>query len=72
MEGGAWWATVHRVAKSRTRLSDFTSLHCAHKIHKMDSLGGPVVKTLHGSHFLSLVWEDRTCGGATQPLHHNY
>ena len=45
MEGGAWWATVHRVAKSRTRLSDFTSLHCAHKIHKMDSLGGPVVKT---------------------------
>ena len=25
MDGGAWWATVHRVAKSRTRLSDFTS-----------------------------------------------
>ena len=24
MEGGAQWATVHRVAKSRTRLSDFT------------------------------------------------
>ena len=24
MEGGAWWATVHRVTKSRTRLSDFT------------------------------------------------
>ena len=23
----AWWATVHWVAKSRTRLSDFTSLH---------------------------------------------
>ena len=23
MEGGAWWATVHGVAKSRTRLSDF-------------------------------------------------
>ena len=21
MEGGAWWATVHRVAKSRTRLA---------------------------------------------------
>ena len=27
MDGGAWWATVHGVAKSRTRLSDFTSLH---------------------------------------------
>ena len=24
MGGGAWWATVHGVAKSRTRLSDFT------------------------------------------------
>ena len=25
-DGGAWWATVHGVAKSQTRLSDFTSL----------------------------------------------
>ena len=24
MDRGAWWATVHGVAKSRTRLSDFT------------------------------------------------
>ena len=24
MDGGAWWATVHGVAKSRTQLSDFT------------------------------------------------
>ena len=24
MEGGAWWAAVHGVAKSRTQLSDFT------------------------------------------------
>ena len=24
MDGGAWWATVHRVEKSQTRLSDFT------------------------------------------------
>ena len=24
MDGGAWWATVHVVAKSQTRLSDFT------------------------------------------------
>ena len=31
MDGGAWWATVHGVTKSRTRLSDFTTtqqLHC--------------------------------------------
>ena len=24
MDGGAWWATVHEVAKSQARLSDFT------------------------------------------------
>ena len=24
MDGGAWWATVHGVEKSQTRLSDFT------------------------------------------------
>ena len=27
MEGGAWWARVHGVAKCRTGLSEFTSLH---------------------------------------------
>ena len=27
MVGGAWWAAAHGVAKSRTRLSEFTSLH---------------------------------------------
>ena len=27
MEGGAWWATVHGVAKSRTQLSNFTFFH---------------------------------------------
>ena len=26
MDGGAWWATAHSVAKSQTRLSDFTYL----------------------------------------------
>ena len=26
MDTGAWWPTVHGVAKSRTRLSDFASL----------------------------------------------
>ena len=26
MDGGDWWATVHGVTKSRTRLSNFTSL----------------------------------------------
>ena len=28
MDGGAWWATVHRVAKSLTQLSDLTNQLC--------------------------------------------
>ena len=31
MGGGAWWATDHGVAKSWTRLSDFTSMHWRRK-----------------------------------------
>ena len=27
MDRGAWWATVHGVTKSQTRLSDFTFVH---------------------------------------------
>ena len=27
MDGGAWWAIVYGVAKSRTRLSNFSSIH---------------------------------------------
>ena len=30
---GAWWATVHGVAKSWTRLSDFTHLHYYITLH---------------------------------------
>ena len=31
MDGGAWWAAVHGVAESRTRLSDFTfTAHFSH------------------------------------------
>ena len=34
MDGGAWWATVHGVAKSRTRLSDFTFIFHFHALEK--------------------------------------
>ena len=34
MDRGAWWATVHGVAKSRTRLSDFTFTFCFHALEK--------------------------------------
>ena len=34
MDGGAWWAAVRRVARSRTRLSDFTFAFQFHKLEK--------------------------------------
>ena len=34
VDGGAWWAAVHGVAKSRTRLSDFTFTFHFHALEK--------------------------------------
>ena len=34
MGGGSWWAAVHGVAKSRTRLSDFTFIFHFHAFEK--------------------------------------
>ena len=34
MDGGAWWAAVHGVAKSQTRLSDFTFAFLFHALEK--------------------------------------
>ena len=34
MDRGAWWATVHGVAKSQTRLSDFTFTFHFHALEK--------------------------------------
>ena len=34
MDGGAWWAAVHEVAKSRTGLSDFTFSFHLHALEK--------------------------------------
>ena len=34
MDGGAWWAAVHGVAKSRTRLSNFTFTFHFHALEK--------------------------------------
>ena len=31
MDGGAWWAAVHGVAKGRTQLNDFTFMHWRRK-----------------------------------------
>ena len=34
MDGGAWWAAVHWVTKSQTRLSDFTFTFHFHALEK--------------------------------------
>ena len=34
MDGGAWWAAVHGVGRSRTRLSDFTFTFHFHALEK--------------------------------------
>ena len=34
MDGGAWWAAVHEVAKSLTRLSNFTFTFHFHALEK--------------------------------------
>ena len=34
MDGGAWWTSVHGVAKSSTRLSDFTFSFPFHALEK--------------------------------------
>ena len=34
MNGGAWWAAVHGVTRSRTRLSDFTFTFHFHALEK--------------------------------------
>ena len=46
MDGGAWWAAVHGVAKSQTRLSDFTLTFHFHA--RIPGLGEPVGCRLWG------------------------
>ena len=38
MDRGAWWATVHGVAKSWARLSDFTSLLVAQIVNNLPAM----------------------------------
>ena len=39
MDGGVWQATVHGVAKSRTRLSDFTITTTIYSAYKLNNQG---------------------------------
>ena len=56
MDSGAWWATIHRVAKSWTGLSDWTATTTATK-HAMPK--GPVTSVCKHSNNLSLISNKR-------------
>ena len=70
MDGGAWWATVHGVAKSRTRLSYFTFTFHFHALEKemathssvlalrIPGTGEPDGLPSVGSHRVGYDWSD--------------
>jgi len=70
MDGGAWWAAVHGVAKSQTRLSDFTFTFHFHALEKemathssvlawrIPGTGEPGGLTSMGSHRVRHDWSD--------------
>ena len=43
MDGGAWWAAVHGVSKSRTRLSDFPFPFPVHALEKAMAIHSSVL-----------------------------
>ena len=63
MDGGAWWATVRGVAKSQTRLSDYTHI----LILRLSWAGpGPLVLAADSSPPSSEPWwgkKNPTCHG---------
>ena len=70
MDGGAWWAAVHGVAKSRTWLSDFTFTFHFHALEKematyfcvlsgrIPGTGEPGGLPFMGSHRVRHYWSD--------------
>ena len=84
MDGGAWWSTVHGVAKSQTQRSNFTSVFrgCSSFFFFFFQFsadcgfpGGPVVKNKPASagDMGSIPGpEDPTCHRATKPACSNY
>ena len=80
MDGGAWWAAVHWVAKSQTRLSDFTFTFPFHALEKemathssvlawrIPGTGEPGRLQSMGSHRVRHDWSDLAPAAAAQLL----
>ena len=76
MDGGAWWAVVHGVAKSQTRLSDFTLTFHFHALEKeiathssvlawrIPGMGEPGGLPSIGLHRLGHDWSDLAAAAA--------
>ena len=74
MDGGAWWAAVHGVAKSRTRLSDFTfhfhaleeemATHSSVLAWRIPGMGEPGGLPSMGSHSVGHDWSGLAAAGA--------
>ena len=76
MDGGAWWATVHGVVKSRTRLSDFPFTFHFHALEKemathssllawrIPGMGEPGGLPSMGSHRVGHDWSDLAAAAA--------
>ena len=56
MDGGAWWAAVHGVAKSRIRLSDFTFTFHFHPLEKEMATHSSVLTWGRGSLVGCCLW----------------
>ena len=76
MDRGAWWAAVHGVAKSQTRLSDFTFTFHFHALEKematyssvlawrIPGMGEPGGLLSMGSHRVGHDWSDSAAAAA--------
>ena len=80
MDGGAWWAAVHGVAKSQTRLSDFTFTFLFHVLEKemathtsvlawrIPGTGEPGGLPSLGSHRVRQDWSDLAAAAAASSV----
>ena len=80
IDGGAWWATVHGVAKSRTWLSDFTLTFHFHALEeemathssvlalRIPGTAEPGGLTSTGSHRVGHYWSGLAAAAAAQYL----
>ena len=78
MDGGAWWAAVHGVAKSQTRLSDFPFTFHFHALEKemathssvlawrIPGRGEPGWLPSLGSHRVGHDWSNLAAAAATE------